>query len=60
MIFCLTTRYNRAGAVKNAFVDINDNLTLVFENGESLVIKAAKEDTESYIVYRYKDFQVIH
>lgn len=46
--------------VKNAFVDINDNLTLVFENGESLVIKAAKEDTESYIVYRYKDFQVIH
>ena len=46
--------------INRADVNINSNLRIEFENGESIEIKSAKEGNESYILHRNSDFQVIY
>ncbi len=46
--------------VNIASVDNSSNLKLKFSNDEFLIIKAASDGNESYIIYNNKDFQVIY
>ena len=45
--------------VKKDFVDDSENLKIEFVNGDIVIIEAAKENNESYVIYNQNDFQVI-
>jgi len=47
-------------SIIEASIDNSQNLNLKFENGEILIIKAAQDGNESFIVYNKKDFQVVY
>lgn len=47
-------------SVTKASIDNSSNLKLKFRNGEFLIIKAAGDGNESYVIYNNKDFQVIY